>query len=184
VARQQFNPNAVSFDAGLERLRAFAEKTGFDQSEGIVTSRSRVGREATRLLKVANVPDSGFSKWQLPVYLDRASQLFITVAQPGLDVPEHSHDEGDGIRFIVAGSIEYDGTELTAGDWMFVPQGKQYSFTVGDLGAIMCYCYCCCCAGLTDLFGEDVVNPSPELRLGDLFGEDVVNPSPELGLGA
>ncbi len=166
MAAQEFNPNAVTFDEGIERLRAFAKETGFDQSAGIVTSRSRAARAAKRMLRVKNVPDSGFMKWQLPVYLERASQLYITVAQAGLGVPEHSHDEGDGIRFIVSGSIEFEGEELTAGDWMFVPAGNRYSFKVGDLGAVMCYCYCCSCAGITDLMGEDVINPPLDGGLG------------------
>lgn len=148
---QDFNPNAVTFNEGLERIRRAADELGLDQTERVITSRDDVAQEAQRLLSVANVPDTGFTKWQLPVYLNRASQLFITVAEPRIAVPEHSHDEGDGIRFIVSGSIHYNDQELTAGDWMFIPAGTKYSFRVGDLGAMMCYCYCCCCAGTLDL---------------------------------
>jgi hypothetical protein len=49
------------------------------------------------------------------------------------------------VRFIISGSIKYNGIELTAGDWMFVPKGEEYEFTVGPLGASMAYCYQCCC---------------------------------------
>ena len=66
-------------------------------------------------LAIDNVPE-GFRKWQLPVYLSEPSQLFISVAEPGVKVPEHAHEEGDGIRFIAGGSITYEGKELTAGD--------------------------------------------------------------------
>jgi quercetin dioxygenase-like cupin family protein len=82
----------------------------------------------------------------LPVYLANPSQLFLTIAAPETAAEEHSHDEGDGIRFITSGSIIYKGMELTAGDWMFIPKGEKYSFMTGRMGANMCYCYCCCCA--------------------------------------
>jgi len=149
----RFNPNQVTFEQGVERIRAAVEKVGLDAS-GILTSRDKPVREAARLLAVKNVPDGGFHKWQLPVYLEEPSQLFITVAEPGAEAPEHSHDEGDGIRFIVSGSIHFDGKELTAGDWMYVPAKRRYSFKVGNLGAVMCYCYCCSCAGAIDLHIE------------------------------
>jgi hypothetical protein len=78
--------------------------------------------------------------------LPEQSFLFITTAEPDVETPEHAHEEGDGIRFIAAGSIIYNGTELIAGDWMFVPRGVSYAFKAGPMGALMCYCYCCCCA--------------------------------------
>jgi len=157
-----FNPNQVTFEEGLERIKKVAEEVGLGKRRGVLTSRHRLAKKAMELLDVSNVPDAGFRKWQLPVYLDRPSQLFVTVADPGLEVPEHSHDEGDGIRFIAGGSIEYDGEELTAGDWMYIPAGARYSFNVGPQGALMCYCYCCCCAGRLDL-AEARINPDPTL---------------------
>jgi len=158
-----FDPNQVSFDQGVERLRSAAAKLGLDDRRGILTSRDPVAAEARKMLMVSNIP-GGFTKWQLPVMLDRPSQLFITVAEPGATVTEHSHDEGDGIRFIAGGSIIHDGVELTAGDWMFIPAGVKYGFQVGDLGALMCYCYSCCCAGRADLFDFDEVVDPPMLR--------------------
>ena len=93
------------------------------------------------MLRVSAVP-GGFRKSQLPVYLSNPSQLFITIAEPNAEVPAHSHNEGDGIRFIAGGSIHYEGKELGPGDWMFIPAGISYSFRVGANGAIMCYCCC------------------------------------------
>jgi quercetin dioxygenase-like cupin family protein len=139
-----FNPNQATFEQGLERIRRAVEGTGLDQTRGIITSRDDRAREAQQTLKTSEVPD-GFAKWQLPVYLGKPSQLFITVAQPDAEAPEHSHDEGDGIRFIASGSIIYNNVELTTGDWMFIPAGTKYSFKAGAFGALMCYCYCCCC---------------------------------------
>jgi len=160
VQESGFDPNQVSFDQGIERIMLAAKRLQFDQSEGVVTSKDAVVQRARKLLTVSNVP-GGFTKWQLPVYLTGPSQLFITVAEPGLKVGEHSHDEGDGIRFVAGGSITFEGTELGAGDWMFIPAGTRYSFEVGEVGAIMCYCYCCCCAGAVDLFPEQQVDPPP-----------------------
>ena len=157
-----FDPNQVTFEEGVTRIEAAARKAGLRGRKRILTSKDEAARKAQDLLEVGNVPDAGFRKWQLPVYLDRPSQLFITVAEPNLEVPEHSHDEGDGIRFVAGGSILHNGLELTAGDWMFIPGKAKYSFTVGPLGATMCYCYCCCCAGRMDLINERV-DPDPTL---------------------
>lgn len=49
------------------------------------------------------------------------------------------------MRFIVSGSVIYNGKELVGGDWMFVPKDVPYSLDVGPNEAIMCYCYPCCC---------------------------------------
>ena len=157
MSASTFNPNILTFEEGLQRINAAIEKVKLPRT-GVITSRDPAAARAQRLLETTNVPGSGFRKWQLPVYLDRPSQLFVTVADPDVEVPEHSHDDGDGIRFVAGGSIQFGKHELTPGDWMFIPAGTKYSFRVGPAGAIMCYCYCCCCAGSVSL-GEDVINP-------------------------
>lgn len=158
---ETFNPNQVSFDEGLRRIAAATEMAGLRTKGRVLTSRDEDVRKAQDLLTVSAVP-GGFTKWQLPVYLDSLSQMFITVADPNVEVPEHAHEEGDGIRFIAGGSIQYNGTELGPGDWMYIPAGERYSFTVGPKGALMCYCYCCCCAARADLF-EQISKPEPML---------------------
>jgi len=140
-----FNPNATSFDEGIQRIRSALDEIGFQSKGEILTSRHDSMRKVEKLLAVDNVPD-GFSKWQLPVFLDGPSQLYVSVGNPGVDVPEHSHDGGDGFRYIVSGSVIYEGVELVQGDWMFIPGGKKYRLKIGDRGALMCYCYCCSCA--------------------------------------
>jgi quercetin dioxygenase-like cupin family protein len=161
VRQPAFNPNEVSFEEGLARIREAAKRSKLSVDRKVVSSRDRAAQQAQRLLEVSNVP-GGFRKWQLPVHLAEPAQLFVTVAEPDIEVPEHSHDEGDGIRFIASGSIIYNGKELTTGDWMFIPAGASYSFRVGPMGAVMCYCYCCCCAGRRDLF-SDQGDPTPVL---------------------
>jgi hypothetical protein len=155
----KFDPNQINFEQGLERIERGLHKAKVKLADRVITSRDEDARKVTRLLQVDNVP-AGFQKWQLPISLKEPSQMFISTAAAYAKVPEHFHRDGDGVRFIISGSIIYKGVELTAGDWMFIPKGKSYSFEVGPLGASMCYCYCCSCACF-NLFGEDVINPGP-----------------------
>jgi hypothetical protein len=129
-------------EQGLDRIKKAVGNS--DVTNNIVTSRDPGIGDVVAKLKVTGAPQ-GFEKWQLPVYLNGPSQLFISAAAPNVEVGAHSHDAGDGIRFMVSGSILFDGKELTAGDWMFIPKGKKYAFRVGATGACMCYCYCCSC---------------------------------------
>jgi hypothetical protein len=140
-----FDPNRNSLAACLERVQAALGARGRELNAGIVTSRDVDAGDLRRELAIDNVPD-GFRKYQLPVMLPEQSFMFITTAEPDVEAPDHAHEEGDGIRFIAGGSIIYEGTELIAADWMFVPRGARYSFKAGPMGALMCYCYCCCCA--------------------------------------
>jgi hypothetical protein len=140
-----FNPNRLTFDEGIERIRDVISKTGFKPEGRVITSRDEGVSETLEALSIDNVP-GGFRKWQLPVYLDSPSQLFVTVAEPGAKASRHAHEEGDGIRFVAGGSITFEGRVLGPGDWMFIPRGQEYDFEVGPYGALMCYCYCCCCA--------------------------------------
>lgn len=138
-----FKPNRLTFEQGLDRIKDAVKKAGSDPKQAILTSRDELGVNLQKSLQVNNVPE-GFTKYQLPFNLER-TQMYITSAPANSKVPEHSHD-GDGLRFIASGSINYNGKVLSSGDWMFVPAGKQYSFEVGPLGAMMFYCYQCSCA--------------------------------------
>lgn len=140
----KWNSNELTFQQGLKRIVEENKKAGFDYSRQITTSQDKEAKSAVDGLKFPYVPD-GFTKFQLPFALNSPTQMFISVGAPGTKVPEHSHDEGDGVRFIVNGSIKYNGKELKTGDWMYVPKGKKYSFEVGPLGATFFYCYECCC---------------------------------------
>ena len=152
----KFDPNQVTFAEGAVRVQGVLRKLGIDTSKKVMTSRDPEAAQLRKLLPVTNVPQ-GFEKHQLPFVLSD-SQLFITHAPAGAKVAEHSHDEGDGIRFIAKGSVLYKGIELTEGDWMFIPKSVKYSIDIGARGAIMCYCYCCCCGGRQDV-KDWVVDP-------------------------
>lgn len=141
---ENFDPNKNDIDFCMQRANKAKQQARVD-TKNIITSRDDNVLQSLDELEVTNIPD-GFKKWQLPVYFEKATSMYISAAGPDVKVPEHSHDEGDGIRVIISGSIKYKGKELTSGDWMFIPAGKKYSFEVGSKGVIMFYCYACCCA--------------------------------------
>ncbi|MDX8435941.1 hypothetical protein RFN25_21180 [Mesorhizobium abyssinicae] len=158
-----FKPTHIDFVDGKKRIEEALAKVGHKMNSRILTSRDK---EAVALCNLLGVPreqlPAGFTKWQLPFYLD-GGQFFITATAPNAEVGEHSHDN-DGVRFIMSGSVYYDGIELNAGDWMYIPKDKRYSLKVGPLGASMCYCYCCCCAGRV-LNKTDLIDPAPFVRV-------------------
>lgn len=139
-----FDPKKFkSLETGIADTKRILEAAGIDLSKEIFTSRDEKAREAMKSLKVTNIP-GGFSKWQLPILMQE-SLSYISVGNADAEVPEHGHD-GDGLRVIISGSIIYNGKELTAGDWMWIPAKKNYSIKVGPQGATMFYCYRCTCA--------------------------------------
>jgi hypothetical protein len=137
--------DTLTFAEGVERIKKASKESGYDFKGQITTSRDDKAKKATDLLAF-KVLNGNFKKFQLPFYFDKPAQAFVSIGAPDTDVPLHSHDEGDGLRYIVSGSIIYEGKELTQGDWMFIPAGKPYSFKVGAQGVVAFYCYCCCCA--------------------------------------
>lgn len=154
----KFTPTHIPFKDGVARINEALEKVGVKLGKRILTSRDPEAIKLCNLLSIDKDLPQGFRKWQLPFHLD-GGQFFITTAEPGAKVGEHAHED-DGVRFIVSGSVFYDGIELTAGDWMYLPKGAKYSLEVGPLGAAMCYCYCCCCGGRALTPGAEVINPA------------------------
>ncbi|HWR32142.1 MAG TPA: cupin domain-containing protein [Chitinophagaceae bacterium] len=155
----KFDPNVAVFQDGVRRVEMALAKIKFRIGRRVITSQDKEAVRLANLLAVDNIPE-GFKKWQLPFIMDR-SQLYISVGNPDVMVPLHSHDEGDGIRFIMSGSVYFRDRELKSGDWMFIPRGTKYTMKIGPLGAVMCHCYCCCCAGKGLHKGRKVINPNP-----------------------
>ncbi|BDS15225.1 cupin domain-containing protein [Aureispira anguillae] len=140
----KFAPNKATFQEGLDRIQQAIKETQTRVGNKIITSQDEDSIKLANLLATDNVPQ-GFKKWQLPFAFEQ-SQFFISIGNPDISVPEHSHDEGDGVRFIISGSIYYKDQELKAGDWMYIPQGEKYEIKTGPFGVVMGYCYQCCCA--------------------------------------
>jgi len=158
-----FKPTHISFDDGKKRIEEALASVGHKMKSRILTSRDK---EAVALCNLLGIPGqqlpAGFTKWQLPFYLD-GGQFFITATAPNAQVGEHSHDN-DGVRFIMSGSVYFDGIELNAADWMYIPKDMLYSLKVGPLGATMGYCYACCCAP-RELSKNEFIDPAPFVRV-------------------
>jgi hypothetical protein len=137
MAMNRFVPQELSFEQGSERMRKALQKANVDIENTIVTSRDEWAAQMREELRMANQP-SGVAMWQLPVVLNR-SLLFLQVLEPAAVVPEHEHVRGAVFRLVISGSIVYNGLELKAGDWMYVPQGQSYSFAAGSGGATVMY---------------------------------------------
>jgi len=136
----KFDPNRLTFEQGIDRIKEASARAGFKLGKKIVTSRDKPAIKAVNALEVKNVPE-GFKKFQLPVFFSCATQTYLSFAAPGVKVPEHSHHDGPGIRVIISGSIKFSGKELSEGDWMYIPAGAKYTFEVGPRGVGMFYCY-------------------------------------------
>ena len=131
-----FQPEDITFQEGLQRIRGARQKIRASEEDRILTSRDPGVSETSEDLSVRGLPE-GFQMWQLPVVVGHTLQ-FIGVAAPGARMPAHRHNQ-PVLRVILSGSITYEDKELTAGDWMYVPAGQQYSFEVGRLGATFFY---------------------------------------------
>lgn len=158
-----FKPEHINFADGKKRIDEALAKVGHKMNSGILTSRDK---DAIKLCNLLGVPSeqlpAGFTKWQLPFYLD-GGQFFITSTAPNAEVSEHSHID-HGVRFIMSGSVYYNGIKLNTGDWMYIPKGERYSLKVGPLGASMCYCYACCYAPRA-LNSSEIIDPALFVRV-------------------
>ncbi|MGE5049056.1 MAG: hypothetical protein ACM3PC_10830 [Deltaproteobacteria bacterium] len=137
-----WDPNRVSFDKGRPYVEQQLRKARLDPDAAIMTSRDPKAIKAKGLLKTLNSPP-GFEKWQLPFSFFHPTNFYVTVGKPGSRVPSHSHDEGAGMRFILDGSITFNGKRLGPGDWVYIPKGMAYRFTVGRRGVTLLADYAC-----------------------------------------
>jgi len=133
----RFVPQELTFDEGSERIREALRRANVDIENTIVTSRDSWAEHMREELQMINQP-GGVSMWQLPVVLNQ-SLLFLQKLDPGAVVPEHEHVRAPVFRLVISGSIHYNGQELKAGDWMYVPRGQSYSFSAGSAGATVMY---------------------------------------------
>ncbi|SRR5712691_2157779 len=141
MAERETRQAREPFSACVNRIEKALATTGIRLEGRIVTSRDEAASQLTGALAIPNMAD-GFQKWQLPIYHKGPTHLFVTVAEPGATVASHNH-EGASTRFIINGSIAFAGKQLTAGDWMFIPANADYSFDVGQFGAVIAGQYEC-----------------------------------------
>jgi mannose-6-phosphate isomerase-like protein (cupin superfamily) len=125
---------------GVVQVREALEAADVDTSK-IITSRNPSLRMMKDRLRASLMP-TGFEQHQLPIPLRGEDILcFITTGRPNAEFPEHRHSKNDGLRVVISGSIRYEGVELTAGDWMYVPRGAAYSFVAGSSGCTLFHSY-------------------------------------------
>lgn len=125
---------------GIRRVRDALREAGVPES-GITLSTDEAVRKAAQRLVSSHVP-AGFSQHQIPAILAGSDTMhFLTRAEPHADFPEHVHQDDDGLRLVIAGSITFRGTVLGPGDWFHVPRGEAYAFTAGDEGCLLYHVY-------------------------------------------
>lgn len=123
--------------------------------ERTITSRD-FGVDMARYDLRRDMPDGWYS-WQLPVYLlsKKVTFFFLQVAVPGTILPSHTHDVAQ-FRVILSGALIYTapqteegegrerGIELRTGDWIYTPEGAEYTLSVAmnpGHNCIILYCY-------------------------------------------
>jgi len=127
---------------GARRVVAALKKAGIKTEGRIITSRDKGMGPLRKALARTHMPP-GFRQWQLPVVLGTRGQVlaFMTVGEPGAEVPEHAH-KAMLFRVIIAGSVHFKKQRLAAGDWMVIPEGSSYSLRGGEFGFIILHLYC------------------------------------------
>ena len=115
--------------------------------EGVVTSFDRVAKRAESELAVDAPFADGIQKWQLPINLP-GFRVVMTRFPPGTVVRSHQHPSIPGfsacgqLRVVVKGSITFEGKVYRPGDWFFIPNGVEYSFTTDpDVETLESYYY-------------------------------------------
>ncbi len=128
-----WDPDDSILDTGPASIR---EAIGKEAEDQIVTSRDP-GREG---LPGRRMPE-GFAQKLQAVALPGNMLVFETKFGRDKTLPSHSHAGVDIFRIVIEGSIEYEGTRLGPGDWMFVPSGSDYELSSGKDGATICHMY-------------------------------------------
>jgi hypothetical protein len=148
MAEQKWSPDDIWYKMvdgeyqGVLRARQALKNAGVEIGSEIISSKDEKIMAAQDELKGLNMPD-GIDKWQLPVVVggSRPVYFFITVGTPNAVVPAHVHDDDNIWRLIVSGSIIFRDVELKQGDWLYIPKGKGYTYTVGAMGCIILHTY-------------------------------------------
>lgn len=116
-------------------------------SDGVVTSFDDASKRALTKLPVDVPFADGVQKWQLPLSAP-GFRVVMTRFPPGTTVTLHAHPNIPGLskcgqlRVVVSGSITYADRKFGPGDWFFIPNGVQYSFTTDpDVETLEAYWY-------------------------------------------
>jgi hypothetical protein len=119
----KWEPDDSILETGHDAIR---EATGVSAEEEIITSRDP-GR---RPLPGRRMPP-GIHQNLLPVTLPGKILAFQSKFDPNVELPSHAHPKAAIFRLVVEGTLFHGATELKAGDWMYVPPGKEYELRTG-----------------------------------------------------
>jgi quercetin dioxygenase-like cupin family protein len=117
---------------GVRAIRAALRKNKVRLGTGVITSRDPGIARVTRDLKRRGMPE-GVQQWLLPIIVGPQNGVlyFKSEVKPGAVVPKHSHPFSV-FRVVISGELKFGRKTLTAGDWMYVPPGVEYTFTAGN----------------------------------------------------
>lgn len=119
------------------RVKNALKEAGLDGDNEIITSRHPKALNLREKLRREGVLPPEFDQWQLPVTLKTGNlMVMLTVGHPNAKLPTHNHPNDAAFRVVAQGSLFYEGQELTVCDWMYVPKGMTYTYTVGPLGVV------------------------------------------------
>jgi len=120
------------------------EKTLTDAADrGMLCSRDpgpTAARATLRDLIPADFP--GVTRWFLPIAPKMPTAgagrfvAYTTALAPGATVSAAGPVRSAyALKAVISGSVICEGRRLTAGDWLWIPEGRAYSFTAETLGA-------------------------------------------------
>lgn len=117
----------------LIRLELVLGALGGGPMREVVSSRDvRLARFGGHLARLADE----VQRWHPPFSGDDELLASVTVAGPGSDIGPTLHLDGDAVRFVLSGSVRFQGRELESGDWLLIPAGAGYRLRVGYRGVI------------------------------------------------
>lgn len=85
---------------------------------------------------------AGVKRWFLPFVpvMPRGSgryAAYISRLEPRAVVSRSVQQQNYELKIVISGAIHHEGRTLTAGDWLWVPEGGKYVYTAGDFGAVV-----------------------------------------------
>ena len=103
----------------------------------VITSRDKIAIDAmNNMASFGKI--RGFHSWQLPFSFPDAN-CFITIGEPGLEVPQDLNFPANQLKVVLRGSISYEGMDLISGEWIYIPNGRNCDFKAGLEGVVVIF---------------------------------------------
>jgi anti-sigma factor ChrR (cupin superfamily) len=75
-------------------------------------------------------------KKQLFIDLEKGIETYLLKVQPGGEAPGHTHEDHE-ICMVLEGSLDFDDTHLTAGDFHIARKGSTHGHAYCPAGALL-----------------------------------------------